>query len=101
MARTRAYPRAARWNWFVLVLLLLVLVLEARSSDRGRGGGGGRGRNDSSWRAPFVFPKALGPEPLTWVRCRESVLDCGSPLPLLRPHQIEKRQGTGAVQNLA
>jgi len=76
----------------------------AESSDTlSPSGGEGRGEGVRwSMESPFRFSACIGilNRGGRCVGC-DSVLDCGSPLPLLRPYPIEKRQGTGAVQNLA
>lgn len=50
--------------------------------------------------AYFAVQIVRPPDPPAW---RERVVECGSPLPLshTRPFAVPKRQGTGAVQNLA
>src|SRR6266542_3341467 len=44
------------------------------------------------------FRMRWDPEPRRWVRCRDSVLDCGSPLPLLRP-QTRSQSARGLAQS--
>jgi len=66
-------------------------------------GGEGKGEGAVSIASGFterlrgISPR-IEPMNLGW---RASVLECGSPLPLLELTDIRKRQGTAALQNLA
>ena len=80
--------------FFLVLLVLVVLVLEAKTSDRGR--------KDVHGKLPRFQNRALGPwtaeagaPPRSRIGLRQSSAA------FARPDQIEKRQRTGAVQNLA
>ena len=63
---------------------------------------GGEGRGEGArWSMNSLlsfFRTRWDPEPRSWVRRRDSVLDCGSPLPLLR-FQTESKSARGLAQS--
>src|SRR6266536_2875020 len=84
-------------NRFVLVLV--VLVLESKPPNRGRGRERRRGRKGGSWRAStasWLRIEAMSlPRAVAW---RDSVVECGSPLPLF-PACVGGESARGLAQS--